>query len=181
VSEVDERADHEPERGQAGGGRGVADDDPGRREIRHGGDGANVMVLASGRLIRNPRRPSLRAPGSGGTSIVEPLRHNGLDEEDRPRGVAYIARVAMWDMVRKIAENPDELLGMEWLDLERALFEALHGLRYSVRRTRSTKDGGYDLEVEIEGRRYLVEVKRWSAPPMRASGGKQSFRCAKFG
>ena len=70
----------------------------------------------------------------------------------------------MRDMVRKIAKNPEELLGMEWLDLERALFEALHGLGYSVRRTRSTKDGGYDLEVEIEGRRFLVEVKHWSAP-----------------
>lgn len=90
---------------------------------------------------------------------VEPVA-----EEDRPRGVAYVARVAMRDMVRKIAENPDELLGMEWLDLERALFEALLGLGYSLRRTRSTKDGGYDLEVEIEGRRFLVEVKHWSAP-----------------
>jgi hypothetical protein len=87
-----------------------------------------------------------------------------LDEENRPRGVTYIARVAMRDIVRKIAENPDELLGMEWLDLERALFEALHGLGYSVRRTRSTKDGGYDLDVEIEDRRFLVEVKHWSAP-----------------
>ena len=52
------------------------------------------------------------------------------DEEDRPRGVAYIARVAMRDMIRKIAENPDELLGMEWIDLERALFEALYGLGF---------------------------------------------------
>ena len=87
-----------------------------------------------------------------------------LDEECRPRGIAYIARVAMRDMVRKIAENPDELLAMEWFDLERALYEALLGLGYSVRRTPSTKDGGYDLDVEIEGQRYLVEVKHWSAP-----------------
>ena len=71
---------------------------------------------------------------------------------------------AMRDMIRSIAEHPDELLGMEWVDLERALFEALYGLGYSVRRTRSTKDGGYDLDVELEGRRYLVEVKHWSAP-----------------
>lgn len=70
----------------------------------------------------------------------------------------------MRDMVRKIAEYPKELLTMEWRDLERALFEALHGLGYSVHHNRSSKDGGYDLEVQIEGQRYLVEVKHWSAP-----------------
>jgi hypothetical protein len=26
------------------------------------------------------------------------------------------------------------------------------------------KDGGYDLEVDIDDRRFLVEVKHWSAP-----------------
>lgn len=97
------------------------------------------------------------------------------EEQDRPRGVVYIARAAMRDMVRKIAENPDELLAMEWRDLERALFEALHGLGYSVRCTRSTKDGGYDLEVEIEGSRYLVEVKHWSAPDRVGSEAIKRF------
>lgn len=87
-----------------------------------------------------------------------------LPEADRPRGVFYVARIAMRDMVRKIAENPDELLAMEWMDLERALFEALSGLGYAVQRTRSTKDGGYDLSIDIEGRRFLVELKHWSAP-----------------
>lgn len=90
---------------------------------------------------------------------VEPV-----PEADRPRGVFYVARIAMRDMVRKIADNPDELLAMEWVDLERALFEALLGLGYAVRRTRSTKDGGYDLSIDIEGQRFLVELKHWSAP-----------------
>jgi hypothetical protein len=97
------------------------------------------------------------------------------DERERPRGVAYIARVAMRDMVRRIAEKPDELLAMEWRDLERALFEALQGLGYSVRSTRSTKDGGYDLEVDIEGSRYLVEVKHWSAPDRVGSKAIRRF------
>lgn len=85
-----------------------------------------------------------------------------VDEKDRPRGVAYRARVAMRDMVRILAERPEELLKMEWPDLERALYEALLGLGYSVRHTRLTKDGGYDLEVKIEDKRYLIELKHWS-------------------
>jgi len=86
------------------------------------------------------------------------------DKEVRSCDVGYVARIAMRDMLRKIAEDPRQLLVMEWLDLERAMFEALCGLGYLVRRTRSTKDGGYDLDVEIEEKRYLVEVKHWSAP-----------------
>jgi hypothetical protein len=86
-----------------------------------------------------------------------------LSEEEPQRGVFYEARIAMRKMLRAISERPDELLQMEWMDLERALFEALDGMGYQVRRTRSTKDGGYDLEVVIEERRYLVEVKHWNA------------------
>ena len=68
----------------------------------------------------------------------------------------------MRDMIRDIATRPEELFKMEWVDLERALYEALNGLGYRVRRTRTTKDGGYDLEVEIDDRRYLIEVKHWN-------------------
>jgi hypothetical protein len=83
-------------------------------------------------------------------------------EAVREQGVHYRARIAMRDMIRDIAARPEELFKMEWVDLERALYEALNGLGYQVGRTRSTKDGGYDLEVKIEDRRYLIEVKHWN-------------------
>jgi hypothetical protein len=86
-----------------------------------------------------------------------------VDEHERPRGVHYEARVAMRRMLRVLAEKPAELLEMEWFDLERALFEALTGLGYDVRHTPFSKDGGYDLEVVIDGRRYLIELKHWKS------------------
>ncbi|MGN8119189.1 restriction endonuclease [Labrys sp. 22185] len=97
------------------------------------------------------------------------------EEDDQLPGVAYIMRDAMRRLIRRIAEDPDELLDMEWRDLERTLYEALFGLGYSVRLTPSSKDGGYDLEVEIEGKRYLVEVKHWSAPSRVGEGTIQRF------
>jgi len=82
-------------------------------------------------------------------------------EEKPKRRRHYRARAAMQDSLREIAEDPDELFDMEWWELEAALYEALNGMGYRVYKTPSTKDGGFDLDVEIEGRRYLIEVKHW--------------------
>lgn len=87
---------------------------------------------------------------------------DGAPEPERERGVHYQARIAMREMIRIIARRPAELVEMKWFDLERALCEAFDGLGYHVRQTRSTKDGGYDLDVAIGGKRYLVEIKHWN-------------------
>jgi hypothetical protein len=148
----------------------------------YGRSGQQWAVFASYREASNAAAGACRLEIGGCRDVcLHPLRAAPLDarrfdwatdwlfgeepplDEEPPRGVHYRARVAMREMLRDIAERPDELLKMEWVDLERALAEALNGMGYRVRRTRSTKDGGYDLEVEIEERRYLVEVKHWNA------------------
>lgn len=71
---------------------------------------------------------------------------------------------AVRQAIRDIARNPDTLARMHFYDLERALFEALKALGYRARHTPASKDGGYDLAVDIDDRTYLIEVKNWSTP-----------------
>jgi len=68
-------------------------------------------------------------------------------------------------LAKIIANNPEELMNMEWRDIERMLASVFDGLGFKVELTPSSKDGGKDiiLEFEISGetQSYLVEVKHW--------------------
>ncbi|WP_316169026.1 MULTISPECIES: restriction endonuclease [unclassified Bradyrhizobium] len=86
--------------------------------------------------------------------------HDGVSRCDA------IVRHAMRELAKTLAQYPDELSRVEWRDLERLLGEVFEGIGFDTRVTRSSKDGGVDLELTTseEGKRqvYLVEVKHWS-------------------
>ncbi|MBM3096066.1 hypothetical protein GFB56_35950 [Ensifer sp. T173] len=91
--------------------------------------------------------------------------------EDRPKGdidgptCAVIIDNAMKAIALRLSRAPDEINKITWLDLERVLREVFDGMGFDTTLTRSTKDGGFDLSLEIdhggEMHRYLVEVKHW--------------------
>jgi restriction endonuclease Mrr len=77
-----------------------------------------------------------------------------------------IVRQAMRDIAKALVQHPEELAKVEWRDLERLLREVFEGIGFDTNLTRSTKDGGFDLELTVveAGQRevYLVEVKHWA-------------------
>src|SRR5271165_1604980 len=95
---------------------------------------------------------------------------NWLSKQVQPEQLnktcANIIRNARRELARRLALHPEEMPTVEWRDLERILRETFEGTGFDTELTRSTKDGGFDLELSIteQGQRtvYLVEVKHWS-------------------
>lgn len=67
-------------------------------------------------------------------------------------------------LAKRLAVCPGDLSNFEWRDLERALAAAFEGIGFQTRLTRPAKDGGFDIELYLGAKIYLVEVKHWSAP-----------------
>lgn len=84
-----------------------------------------------------------------------------------PARLEFIVRTAMKAIASEIAENPGCLRDVEWRDLERVMREVFEQLGFDTELTRSGKDGGFDLRLEIEEcgetKVFLVEVKHWLA------------------
>lgn len=104
----------------------------------------------------------------------EQLR-NWIGKQAEPQDVVSrcetIVRHAMRELAKTLAQHPDELSKVEWRDLERLLCEVFEGIGFDTRVTRSSKDGGVDLELTTfeEGKKqvYLVEVKHWNEQKAR--------------
>ncbi|RWQ87464.1 MAG: restriction endonuclease [Mesorhizobium sp.] len=116
----------------------------------------------------DPRQP-YRINGPARSAFIKEqfaaLRENLKTEEaEATRTVNFIIRDAMREVAKRIAFHPEEMGAVEWRDLERVLREIFEGLGYGTKLTRSGKDGGFDLELEVEGFLYFVEVKQWSEP-----------------
>jgi hypothetical protein len=94
-----------------------------------------------------------------------------LSKQRQPRetdqqSCMLIIRQAMQKLAHRLALHPEELMTVEWRDLERLLCEAFEGIGFETSLTRSGKDGGFDLELTTydagKRRSYLVEVKHWT-------------------
>lgn len=97
----------------------------------------------------------------------------GIDDDGSKENLArrtgeIIIRTAMQQYAALLAEQPNELLQMEWRDLERVLREVFERLGFGTTLTRPGKDGGFDLELTTtengESLTFLVEVKHWDEP-----------------
>ena len=140
-------------------------------ELKSTGHIDRVMVVASGGFTEGAIFHA-DAIGLGNVDLVDP---NGLrnwikksnadpEEEVLPRH-ELIIKTAMEALAKEIAENPSALWAQEWRDLERILHVAFKGVGVKSVLTRSTKDGGFDLELTFDHNGveevYLVEVKHW--------------------
>lgn len=119
------------------------------------------------RLELLPRMPVLKRFYTD--AMADFLRRNRervlKEQPGRRSSVTLIIQGAMRELARRIALDPGDLLHLEWRDLERVLREVFEGLGFETLLTRSSKDGGFDLELSHEagGLRlvYVVEVKHW--------------------
>lgn len=64
--------------------------------------------------------------------------------------------------IRKIAENEKYLEYIEWRELERIVGEIFSGLGFDVEVTACSKDGGKDVLLYYQGKKYLIEIKDWA-------------------
>lgn len=64
--------------------------------------------------------------------------------------------------IRKIAENEKYLEYIEWRELERIVGEIFSGLGFDAEVTECSKDGGKDVLLHYQGRKYLIEIKDWA-------------------
>ncbi|WP_050420627.1 restriction endonuclease [Bradyrhizobium tropiciagri] len=109
--------------------------------------------------------------GLGEIDLLGPEQlRNWIGKQAEPQDVVSrcetIVRHAMRELAKALAQHPDELSKVEWRDLERLLGEVFEGIGFDTRVTRSSKDGGVDLELTTfeEGMKqvYLVELKHWN-------------------
>lgn len=119
-----------------------------------------AQLNAEGRLVlRTGRRPQLKR------YLADIVLDEPLPSEEKPNSsVAAIVGSFSRALALALARSPEALADVEWRDLERVLAEVCNGLGFRTTLTRHAKDGGFDLEVEADGGRYLIEVKHWSAP-----------------
>lgn len=82
-------------------------------------------------------------------------------------------------LAKVIANDPQELINMEWRDMERMLASVFEGLGFKVELTPSSKDGGKDIILEFsisgETKSYLVEVKHWRSKQKVGQGYVNDF------
>jgi hypothetical protein len=85
--------------------------------------------------------------------------------EDVTASYERIVGGAMKSLADLVARYPETLPKLQWWEVEAVLREAFEGMGFGARKTRPSKDGGFDLELTIsEGgtrRVFLVEVKHW--------------------
>lgn len=112
-------------------------------------------------VLQTGRRPLLKR------YLTDAVESEPPPPEDEPVSpLAAIVKSFSRALALALARAPGVLADMEWRDMERVLAEVCEGLGFRTTLTRSAKDGGFDLEVEADGARYLIEVKHWSAPAL---------------
>ena len=82
-------------------------------------------------------------------------------------------------LAKIIAHNPQELINMEWRDMERTLASVFDKLGFKVELTPPSKDGGKDiiLEFVVSGvnQSYVIEVKHWRSKQKVGQGYISDF------
>ena len=82
--------------------------------------------------------------------------------EDHFKVISAISELSR-KLAKIVAENPNELMHLEWRDMERVLAAVLDGLGFKVELTPSSKDDGKDIILEFNvlgvNQIYMVAVK----------------------
>lgn len=90
---------------------------------------------------------------------------NGILENKEENEVFAVISNFTKQLISLIAKNPNNLMNLEWRDLERTIHEIFNEIGFKASLTPPSKDGGKDiiLECEIDGiqKSYIVEIKHW--------------------
>jgi hypothetical protein len=88
-----------------------------------------------------------------------------LEIKEAGSKVIDILKECTQHIIMAILNNPNLLMDLEWLDIERMVAELFRGIGFRVELTPATKDGGKDiileLEEKVEKRTYIIEIKHW--------------------
>jgi len=88
-----------------------------------------------------------------------------LEVEEIESNVLKILRSCTQHIIMAILDNPNTLIDLEWLDVERMVAELFRGLGFKVELTPTSKDGGKDIILELEEsgetKSYIIEIKHW--------------------
>ena len=102
-----------------------------------------------------------------------------VDDENFIGEVQQILRIVSQQFAMLIAQKPNILEELEWLDLERTIAEIFDGLGFDVNLTPSSKDGGKDviLKCQVQGQQqnYIVEIKHWRSRSRVGGGDLRDF------
>ncbi len=89
---------------------------------------------------------------------------NQLSQKQQNEVFFYVKELSK-KLIELIAKNPDNLLHLEWRDLERTVSEMFEGIGFKTTLTPGSKDGGKDviLECTIDKikKSFIIEIKHW--------------------
>jgi hypothetical protein len=81
--------------------------------------------------------------------------------EARGTSITDIIRDFTERLAEQIARNPDDLLKIEWRDIERLLTTVFARMGFDARCGAGSHDGGVDIELRGPSGRFSVQVKHW--------------------
>lgn len=104
---------------------------------------------------------------------------NGILENKEENEVFVVISNFTKQLISLIAKKPNNLMHLEWRDLERTIHELFNEIGFKATLTPPSKDGGKDviLECEIEGipKSYIVEIKHWRSQQKVGQKAIQEF------
>lgn len=89
-----------------------------------------------------------------------------IDEDQNPLQTDYNNKIISLSIsfVKEILKNSEYINILEWREVERLVGHLLSGLGYDVEITASGNDGGIDVVIYNEGKKYYIQVKHWKSP-----------------
>lgn len=104
---------------------------------------------------------------------------NGILENKEENEVFVLISNFTKQLISLIAKDPNNLMNLEWRDLERTIYQIFNEIGFKATLTPPSKDGGKDviLECEIEGtsKSYIVEIKHWRSQQKVGQKAIQEF------
>ncbi len=89
-----------------------------------------------------------------------------IDDEDNPMLANYNSKIISFSksVAKEILNNSEYINILEWREVERLVGHLLKELGYDVEITAPGNDGGIDVFVYDEGKKYYIQVKHWKEP-----------------
>lgn len=88
-----------------------------------------------------------------------------VEENIRKLSIEHIIKLSSQVFAEKIVKDPNQLMKLEWRDLERMIAELFEGLSFNVTLTPSSKDAGKDIILNCNNKgtdeSYIIEIKHW--------------------
>ena len=90
--------------------------------------------------------------------------------------IAFFVKQLSKNLALLIAKSGSKALEtIEWRQLEHIIAEIFIGMGFDAELTPPSKDGGKDVVIHHQGKKYLIEIKHWKAPNRVGSSDLSDF------